>query len=499
MNRPAVVLLLTALILGNCTLAPASPTPPAPATATQTVSPSKTPLPTRTAVSIATPYPPLQTDGPYLLFIKERKTLTLMGVDGIIHKEIQLPNRGYSDLEKAVSPNGRWLAYFTGRIQEPYDFTLNTLDISDGESNIIANLIAPGYPENLRPIAETLELSHYQAECSNVECLIRLNSAVFDHGISSIAWSPDGQFLAFAAQIDGPSSDIYLYDTESRTIRRLTDEFEHIWSIKWSPTGVYILYDAALPGPVDPYDYWYVADTRINTPQSSRMNAGPSPFVTRFGWITDTSYLYAIDTVYYEPMGPGPIFTSVQYINLENNEKKEIWPYGSESIVLDQENSRVILTTMGENDSQLSAGTYMVSLEGSFVQLSDTTHRLIVGQDSFKTYFGQDENDQIYSISPNGEVKLFGQGGGVEPIISPNKKWILLWESRNKLNLYSDDLQLVNSWNFELDLFTFYQVKWHPESLGILISSDAKHDYISIPDGKPVPIDIPERFVTWLP
>jgi WD40 repeat protein len=316
MNKRLISLSLIAFLVGGCAPAPASPTSPTAATTTQTISPSETLLSTQTAVPTATPHLPLQADGAYLLFIKDKKILTMMGIDGIIYKEIPIPDIGYTNLDKAVSPNGRWLVYFTGRIQEPYDFTLNLLDISDGESNIIANLIAPGYPENLRPIAETLELSHYQAECSNVECLISLNSIIFGDGIASLAWSPDSQFLAFAAQIDGPSSDIYLYDTESRTIRRLTDEIEHIWSIKWSPTGEIILYDAALPGPVDPYVYWYLADTRINTPQSSIMDAGPSPFITRFGWITDISYLYAIDTAYYEPMGPGPLFTSIQYINL---------------------------------------------------------------------------------------------------------------------------------------------------------------------------------------
>ena len=505
MHKHLISLLLVTFFFGSCTPAPTSPLP-IPfdqtqgklATATQTIIPSATPSPTQTEIPSVTPFPPLQTDGPNLLFIKNRKTLTMMGIDGIINKEIPIPNITYTDLEKAVSPNGRWLAYFTGSIREPYDFTLNLLDISNGESNIIANLIGPDFPENLRPIAETLDLSHYQGECSNVECLINLNSIILGDGIASLAWAPDSQILAFAAQIDGPSSDIYLYDTESRTIRRLTDEIEHIWSIYWSPTGEFISYDAALPGPVDPYVYWYMADTRINTTQSSRMNAGPSYYVTRFGWITDTAYLYAIDTVYYEPMGPGPIFTSVQYINFENNEKKEIWPYGSESIVMDQENSKVILTTNGDNDSQLSAGTYMVSLDGSFIQLSDTTYELIKGQDSFKTYFAHDENDQIYSISPNGEVKLLGQGRGIEPIISPDKNRILIFNNNNtKITLYSDDFQPVNSWIFDEGIYS-NGIKWSPDALGIAISTFNRKYYLSIPNGMPKPIDISDNFI-WLP
>jgi hypothetical protein len=39
-------------------------------------------------------------------------------------------------------PDGKWLAYFTGPIEEPYDVALNLLNLSGETSQLISSLIA---------------------------------------------------------------------------------------------------------------------------------------------------------------------------------------------------------------------------------------------------------------------------------------------------------------------------------------------------------------------
>jgi hypothetical protein len=81
------------------------------------------------------------------------KNFTIMDADGSGRMQFQLPNDGYvSVLHYAVAPDKKWLVYFTGSAEEPYDLALNLLNLSDGTSQLISNLIAPNFPENLEPL-----------------------------------------------------------------------------------------------------------------------------------------------------------------------------------------------------------------------------------------------------------------------------------------------------------------------------------------------------------
>ena len=56
------------------------------------------------------------------------------------------------------------------------------------------------------------------------------------------AWSPDGRYLAFTAAIDGPTADLYVYDTLSDQIRRLSDGPEMATQPEWSLDGKWIVH-----------------------------------------------------------------------------------------------------------------------------------------------------------------------------------------------------------------------------------------------------------------
>jgi len=140
-----------------------------------------------------------------------------MDADGGGRKQFQLPHDGYvSVLQYAVSPDKKWLVYFTGSTEEPYDLVLNLLNVSDHTSRLISNLIAPNFPENLEPVVETMVLGDppiYDVNCfENMQCRRSLVQREFVSSIYSFDWAPDSQSIAFTAQIDGPSSDIYIYN-----------------------------------------------------------------------------------------------------------------------------------------------------------------------------------------------------------------------------------------------------------------------------------------------
>jgi hypothetical protein len=57
-------------------------------------------------------------------------------------------------------------------------------------------------------------------------------------------WSPGGRYLAFTAAIEGPTSDLYVYDTLTDNIRRLTNGPYEAVIDKWSLDGEWIIHSA---------------------------------------------------------------------------------------------------------------------------------------------------------------------------------------------------------------------------------------------------------------
>lgn len=66
--------------------------------------------------------------------------------------------------------------------------------------------------------------------------------AVREFSSSGMTWSEAGNRLAFVAAIDGPSADLYLYETSSGDLRRLTDGPNQPKLAGWSPDGRVLLH-----------------------------------------------------------------------------------------------------------------------------------------------------------------------------------------------------------------------------------------------------------------
>ena len=257
MKLSTLFLLASLVVLGAaCPLSGSvTPTKPAiPVTATLTPEIPATSLPTTSqATTEATVAPGTTTDGPYLAYLRDQgngQELVLMDADG--KGEVVFPFPMNSDvymprsLSNLVSPDGIWLAFYTGSARQTSgnggtdtaDLTLNLMNLSDsrtqaGSTQVIARLLSADYPANFAQAAQELGRSDITAQV--------LQDA-FVYGITqSIAWSPDGLHLAFAGQMNGLSSDLYLYNTVDGTIQQLSSGPEEVQWIEWSPDGKWIL------------------------------------------------------------------------------------------------------------------------------------------------------------------------------------------------------------------------------------------------------------------
>lgn len=99
---------------------------------------------------------------------------------------------------------------------------MNLLRLPDGNVRTVTRLLTP-------------EIEQAAAED-------RAEPAIAVSMPDAMAWSPDGQYPAFVAAIDGPSSDLYVYDVRYDKVTRLTDGRNQAASLAWSPDSKWIVH-----------------------------------------------------------------------------------------------------------------------------------------------------------------------------------------------------------------------------------------------------------------
>jgi len=161
--------------------------------------------------------------------------------------------RGQSELNvgPALSPDGRYLAFLSAR--ELFSIDLYLADAKTGK--VVRKLVSSDrdpHFESLRfiegagawsPDSRKLAFVTF-AKGDNYLSIVdiegRGNTEHIKVGgleaINNVAWSPDGRTIAIAGQTTGVS-DLFLYDLESKEVRRLTsDKFADLQPA-WSPDG----------------------------------------------------------------------------------------------------------------------------------------------------------------------------------------------------------------------------------------------------------------------
>lgn len=436
-----------------------------------------------------TPTLALPSHGPYLLITSDHSSFTLLGPEGNGAKNFILPDQGiipYS-LESAVSPDGEWLAYHTGsHKQPPYDLTMHIYSILDGESRTVAALISPDFPENQEQIIEFM--NETQPEMA-VE--MGWTSPVIwslTDGRRSLAWSPDGRYLAFAAQIDGPSSDLYLYDVVDETISRVSDEFFNIYAVEWSPDGSWIVFRDRTPQHTYEGGTIYAVDFRDG--KIGKIEVVDNGFWSRgIGWLTED--LYVIGTS--GSSGPGPHTLRMQ--NLTTHRNTQICPYASYSIFFDQLQERAIYSCDSSDfESDPSSpfheqGLYYAYLDGRTGLLIDELFFDLAFQEGAQPRLVSTTQSGLVSISMEGNTATIfmpdkqtqGEFWREEIAVSPDQRWLALYGQYGFILFDENDAV-----RFQIMDTSISRVIWRPDSLGVfiytIIQAEKTVYYYSIPD-----------------
>jgi hypothetical protein len=218
--------------MSGCGLIQITTHTPAPSAATATVStlPTRvveTSLPTETRT--ATPaLAQLNPNGPWLIYPTSAgiKATNADGSGSFLVAPTSIKDLVASepDIPSGISPTGRLLVHRKNNAAGN-GWDLEIIHFPDLTTEIITPLISI---ENLAKMQTDF----------GVQML--LTSAVLYN--SPVQWSPDGRYLAFVAALDGPSSDLYVYDTVSKKVNHITSGELEVALPVWTPDGNEIIY-----------------------------------------------------------------------------------------------------------------------------------------------------------------------------------------------------------------------------------------------------------------
>jgi WD40 repeat protein len=488
----------------------------APPTETSAGSPATTPSPSLTASSAtvanadqyilsrtAAPGPtaaPLPPEGPYFAFIHQEGdafTLTFIGADGIGRRDIPLPEgadagNGYSGL---ISPDGEWLAYWTGFAGEPsykglpasdgpFDLQLNLLHIPDNTTKIVASLLSPDYPANFEKNAKAVKgLPQFQDE--DVSTIAGYLRDTFLDGIRSAAWSPDSRYLAFAGEMDGPSSDLYAYDSTDETIRRLSSGSRNLaydgWSsIRWSPDGRWIVYTGTyIPGAGMTVRFYAAR------PDGSLFRDFPDEVTGWHDWVSPSQFLVASGE-----NGIGAY--GLRIADLVSGKMSMIWRCPYYYYAYDPEGRTLLFVMHG------SVGLQCEDVNGLFLHDSLSGDiPIFIGVENYPDiqpfFLGQGDrrflayvfNTGTYAISRSGTASLL-LDDHLFPNISPDRQWVAFAGNHTSTTLADGkSLRIMDaSGNISEPLVEMEidEVLWRPDSEGFLYYAGSDVYYVSISD-----------------
>ncbi len=416
--------------------------------------------------------------GPYLI-LEDRKDGSLsVYTEDEQAAMIRLPIDGkISDLRQSISPDGKWLAFFTGYVQKTGStLALNLLSLKDGTIRKITPVLAQGYPENMRPVAEDSYRKSKEPDISSVEDWMNIIQIDFPYAVMHAAWSPYSRFLAFSAQIDGPSSDIYVFELETGNIRRLVDDIANASRVEWSPDGTWILFNNIIPGSI--YSGLTLSVVRADSSLVHNPKNLKGFWAQGEGWLSKKLYLMT-------EHGDGGEPYNIHVLNVETGQSTRIWPEIFDYFAYDPDRQRFLVCGdpgKRTDDSEIKMGLYFAWLNGSRQKISEdclTNLHYLGWKDA--EFYGSRQGERVL-VGYDGTLKKFADLDQGNFSLSPDRKWLVFYDDQ-KIDMYAEPGTLIQS----VTSMGASSILWKPDSTGLWIQSENLY-FLPIPGSNPEPI-----------
>lgn len=302
----------------------------------------------------------------------------------------------------------------------------------------------------------------------------------------SMAFSPDGQFLAFMGAIDGPTSDLYLYSLDSYKITQLTDGPSQSFQPVWSPDGKYIVHMgvSSFGSGAGSQMTGVWAAQADNTNVKTLYDPSGSGFEKIIGWVDNQSFV-----VYSWDMSCGNY--NLRIFNIETKESSILWGESFRTIAFDQSNAVAVLSSNdGECSPDDGAGIYIVPTDGNAHQriVENTGPKVIWSQDANLFLVSGDFGSWMLAVDSNGQFIDLDMplGGQVFPSVAPGSKEIAwpgesLWIGPLLGSIENPPKEIFNE--------PVYNVTWTPDGQSVIFFADSGLYIAHQPEYTPILID----------
>ena len=368
-----------------------------------------TPIPTATQiVATETPRPTVVADGPWLVYpASEPGLIRAYDVDAGVTLEIALPEPIYiSDLITGLSPDGHTLIVRAGSPLNTDELALYQIDLP---STTVTKLM---------PLLNLTLQRRIVNEVGN----LAFDTLRVVTREDSLAWSPDGHYLAFTAAVNANTSDLYLWNAETGRIDRLnglsTQSASPYWSLgsNWlisQELGNYteetgwraeVIYKMRIPG--------------LNDQNSLYPPLSGSQSEIYLGWLN------AQTMVTYSQTADGPM--TLRQINVDTLQRSVLLS-GSFSLAALDSNSASYAFVLDEaqaSEEDIVSGVYLVTagstvkllqMVGEWTSLYAEPNGMFVASGT-KGLLGFSASDQRFSL-PDERMAS----------ISPSGNWMVAW------------------------------------------------------------------------
>jgi hypothetical protein len=490
----------------NAFQASSTPRPPAPTEIPDELSPADMPAIRETQeaykrVLLLTPSPtstldvPLNEDGPWLVG-RTLEDVIAMNLDGTGLARLTVnpgPHSPYPGPQSGtIIASGNWLALTIGEHPDsreglnpenaPYDLAIQLLQFP------------PGKFDRVIPLLSTeLILQLKQEEVKPVWTFPNVFYTLLN---SPILWSPDGRYLAFVAALDGPSSDLYVYDTATDQIRRLTSGPNEAFLLSWSPDSQWILHVEATSystRTVLTSAYPRAKAVWIASPDGNQVRKiyeADDEMILIQGWLSPSVY---VEQTYIDY---SPYHTNIRTVDILTGKSTPIFPcFGS--VIDTTTDGDIVFWSFGYDEDWIykySQYTCEDPLPEGFYALKDG-NMIPVSYDPEKAHWKETlEKFIVYSPGGieiwdlSGQLTMAFSQGNCDPEVSPDRQWLAFWSPCGKNLQHSENILLYNSqgdfvkdYDLQVDRFS-----WKQDSSGIYFEVGDQLWFQSLQDDEPV-------------